>query len=451
MTYDEFNLWLEKVRSENKNIEIIDGFAIKSLNQEDALDKVYNFLTRLINSTPNSIKYPGKTAGLIFEDIQRNTQIFTSGFPSKSYYAIEEIINNIPLPNSDEKSLLSFLEMINSWGKNGMDSKLTTEEKTLLKDSFNNVSDEKKAALATIQDIFDRISKSSAFGSSHAIISSKFKMITQQFYNSFLSENERIDGRRSDEKDVTARFYNVCFEYLINEIKEKNDATLLLEKKNYISKYQGVFSNRRELSRFIDVVLIAPAEERYRLDALRELQIRIYQLSNLEEKTNAQREYDKLLGAVINRFTQKTEQDNYDSDIADTLSLLLQQYEELNRSTGNGEMDLNSIAGKTKKSSPISADFFLAIFTSKEAKIAAGILLVAGLAALTVGTLGIGGVITAMTGAVAIAVAATGSAAVISGISLGAVGFFKSRLNAVKNELNLDELSNENGQATPSK
>ena len=76
---------------------------------------------------------------------------------------------------------------------------------------------------------------------------------------------------------------------------------------------------------------------------------------------------------------------------------------------------------------PISSVFLLDILSSKQIKIIAGILLIAGLAALTIGTLGCAGVIAAFAGAATLFVMSAGGAACISGISLGALGFFSTK------------------------
>ena len=72
----------------------------------------------------------------------------------------------------------------------------------------------------------------------------------------------------------------------------------------------------------------------------------------------------------------------------------------------------------------LSAHFFIDIVAANKMKVLAGIFIVAGLAALTVGTLGIGGVIAALAGTAAIATASLGGAAIVGGLAAGFFGLF---------------------------
>lgn len=89
----------------------------------------------------------------------------------------------------------------------------------------------------------------------------------------------------------------------------------------------------------------------------------------------------------------------------------------------------------------LSSNFFLDIISSKSFKIALLVtLLVAGIAALTVGTLGAAGIIAGFTGAAAIAVAAAGGGTLGVTTGLAVKGFFASQ---PKTELNKKEQENE--------
>lgn len=86
---------------------------------------------------------------------------------------------------------------------------------------------------------------------------------------------------------------------------------------------------------------------------------------------------------------------------------------------------------------PLSANFLIDILASKEMKIIAGVAIVAGLAALVVGTLGIGGVIAALAGTVGIVLAAVGATTAVGGGALELFSFFASKPE--NNTLPLDD------------
>ncbi len=73
---------------------------------------------------------------------------------------------------------------------------------------------------------------------------------------------------------------------------------------------------------------------------------------------------------------------------------------------------------------PISADFFMHIMGSRDAKIIGGVLFIAGLAALTAGILGVVGI---MAGIAAVTSVAIGATAAAGGVGLFAYSFFSSR------------------------
>jgi len=76
---------------------------------------------------------------------------------------------------------------------------------------------------------------------------------------------------------------------------------------------------------------------------------------------------------------------------------------------------------------PISSNLFIDIVTSDVMQIAALILLVAGLAALTAGSFGVAGFIAGFVGSAAIATAAVGGISAGGGLALGLIGFFASK------------------------
>lgn len=78
------------------------------------------------------------------------------------------------------------------------------------------------------------------------------------------------------------------------------------------------------------------------------------------------------------------------------------------------------------ESQPLSTNFLIDILASKGMKIIADVALVAGLAALVVGTLGMGGVIAALAGTTGTVVAALGASAVVGGGALELFSFFAS-------------------------
>ncbi len=89
-------------------------------------------------------------------------------------------------------------------------------------------------------------------------------------------------------------------------------------------------------------------------------------------------------------------------------------------------------------SNEFSASFLLSIFESKELLIAAGILIVLGAIALTIGTMGIGGLTVLAGTATAYGLAFVGGTSLGLGLCLGAPGFFSSCAKKRPSEMELE-------------
>jgi hypothetical protein len=88
---------------------------------------------------------------------------------------------------------------------------------------------------------------------------------------------------------------------------------------------------------------------------------------------------------------------------------------------------------------PLSANLFINILASKEMKIFAGIMVVAGLLALMIGSLGIGGVIAALAGTAAIVTTTVGGSVFIGGSALGLLGIFAPKSTENPTSLHIEQ------------